>query len=156
VVTGGSGTGGAVTGGAVTGGAVTGGAVTGGAVTGGIAGAGTGGLGAGGNSEMGGALTQEECDALEAQYRDVVAEAQQCNPTYSAPSCLETASDYIACGCEVPVNGQNADALEQLAFLQIEFTEGECVEPSICLMGGACLVWTSADCTLDGTCGVVE
>jgi hypothetical protein len=97
-----------------------------------------------------------ECDVLEAEYRDVLAEAQQCNPVYSGPLCLESVSDYIVCGCEVPVNGQNVEALEELAFLTIEFAEGGCTEPSICLMGAACLVWTSADCSAEGTCGIIE
>ncbi len=116
---------------------------------------GSGGSGATGGSSEDDPLTQEQCDALEARYAEVLVEAQQCNPAYSGPDCLETVYDGIACGCEVPV-GRSPEALDELAFLQIEFSEGSCPTPAICFMGGACLPWTAADCTEAGTCGIIE
>ena len=90
------------------------------------------------------------------RYTEVLVEAQQCPPAYSAPLCHDRVYDHIACGCEVPVNGKNAEALDELALLQIEFSEGGCPQPSICMMGAACLEWTRADCTPEGTCGIIE
>ncbi|HWP04520.1 MAG TPA: hypothetical protein VNN72_02205, partial [Polyangiaceae bacterium] len=102
--------------------------------------------GKGGRGGKGGSGGQMNCDDLAQQYADALAAARACNAKSDKEQCTELASSSLTCGCDVPVNPENTEAVAELQRLRKAGAGCSMVCPAI-----ACLPPEGAECAPDDT-----
>jgi len=115
--------------------------------TGGTMAAGMGGMGMGGKGGRGGkggSAGKPNCDELAMQYDTALAAARACNAKSGKEQCTDTASSSLTCGCDVPVNPDNADAIAELTRLRKAGASCSMVCPAI-----ACIAPGPGECAAD-------
>lgn len=105
------------------------------------------------------------CDALQAKYREALAEAKQCNPLWNIVDCADmvdcrvprpctlTMPNALGCsGCPTYVNTTNGLAIETLKRVQLEWSRAGC-DINLDCMRMFCPVPQGAGCKADRTAG---
>ena len=106
----------------------------------------TGGAGGmAGKPGNGGSGGKANCDELAMQYADALEAARACNARSGKEQCTETTPSSLTCGCDVPVNPDNTDAVAELERLRKAGAGCAMACPAI-----ACIKPGPAECGQDG------